>query len=131
MGPQLAGFGAVFMLVVACFVFFSSSPSIVVSPKYFVFGAKTFLYENIESIVIDEKKMTCTVKSRHGNAILIRAQKFTTDARKEWKIENNKHEKFYKVVTKIVGYAKSENPRIGLKVDNADRFKNNAAAADV
>jgi len=59
---------------------------------------------------------------RNGGQITLLAEKFQSNANKEWKIKKNKQEKFIKVVTKILDRGLAENDQLVLKVINGDYF---------
>lgn len=116
----------VFSLLVLAFIsamLFSSGPGIIISSKYFVFGKKTFMYENVASIFIDEKNLKFILKNNTGKTVHIVADNFNTNANKEWKIKNNKRKKFINVISKITDYALKENASLVIDVVNADHFK--------
>ena len=119
--------GVAAVCLVAFFVlsvkFFITTISIMVSSNCLIFGSSVVVYENIKSITVDEDKKLFSLKRKNGKRIIISAEKFTTNARKEWKIEANKQDKFYKVISKILDSALSENPDILINVIAADRFK--------
>lgn len=120
-------FGVLLFLMILLGVFalkyVISSTGIIVSTKYLVFGNHVVVYDNIKLITIDENKKRCGVRRKNDKRLVIAAEKFTTNARKGWKVKKNKEEKFYKVVTKILDSALAENPNIIVQIIDADRLK--------
>lgn len=116
-------FGAMACMVFLYFFIAGKGPGIIVSSKYFVYDTKAILYENVELILVDEAKLLFTLKHIDGSVVHLHANKFLSNANKEWKIKKNKQEKFYKVITKIIDSALRENKTMTLAVRNVSRLK--------
>ena len=120
--PIAAIFVSIFVLIALASLFAANGPALIIASRYFVFGKKTILYKNIVSISIDEAKWLMLLTRRNGGQITLLAEKFQSNANKEWKIKKNKQEKFIKVVTKILDRGLAENDQLVLKVINGDYF---------
>jgi hypothetical protein len=85
-------------------------------------GLKVIHYGNLQKIVIDEKRLTCVLRSHGGHTIAIEAEKFPTGARKEFKVKRNRANKFYKAVEAILNHVDQSQPGL-ISILHADQLK--------
>ena len=86
---------------------------VVISADYFFMGGRVYLFRNIKRLKKDESELIIEMKD--GRCCQIKKENFPTSARKDFKIEKNKKEKFEKVSSKIVERVKSINPEAMIK----------------
>lgn len=92
---------------------------IILYERYFMVNSNYIHYLGINKIEKDDKKGRLVVKYFIGDkkeGVVIKREKFPTNARKDFKIEANRRAKFEKVSEKIISYAKAANPDIEVIV---------------
>ncbi|THB73118.1 MAG: hypothetical protein D6B28_04280 [Gammaproteobacteria bacterium] len=109
-------FLTVAVIVVSSVVFYalnSRNEVVIVSTDYFFLGGRVYLYRNIKRAIKDASLLVLEMSD--GRCCKIECEKFPTGARKDWKIEKNKKEKYEKVANKILEKVKSQNPQAPVK----------------
>ena len=86
---------------------------VIISADYFFMGGRVYLYRNIKRFKKDQSELIIEMKD--GRCCQIKKESFPTSARKDFKIEKNKKEKFDKVSSKIIERVKAINPQVTIK----------------
>lgn len=77
-------------------------PGLVIAPRYLIAGEQILYYATVARAVVDRSRQTLTLVSDRGRQLVIEAERFPTNARKEFKIKANKAAKFDKALAKIL-----------------------------
>ncbi len=113
--------GVIWLLIFAVLAY--SPSSITVSNDYLIFGEQLIYFANIAKVVVDEQALSCRIKSRNNKIVMIEADKFPTNARKDFKIKRNKADKFYKVVTKVLAGCQDHLEAEAIQIHNPKQLK--------
>lgn len=76
--------------------------ALLIAPRYLIVGEQIVYYATVAKAVVDRQRQTLTLVSDKGKRLVIEAERFPTNARKDFKIKANKTAKFDKVVAKIL-----------------------------
>lgn len=93
-----------------------SNYKIFVGNRYIIIGEKIIYYSNLAEIQISNNgSRNYEMISKTNKRYKIELDRFPTNARKSWKIEKNKKEKFEKITTKISNNIQKLSPNISIK----------------
>jgi hypothetical protein len=108
---------AVFLLIVTLLVFFNTSKTIMVGPRYLICGEQIVYFANITRVKIDGSKGTLRLTSLDGSALTLERSKFPTNARKADKIKRNQAAKFSKVAKNLSERVRKAAPEAVIESD--------------
>ena len=86
--------------------------SLIIAPRYLIVGDGIIYYSNVAKAQLDRKRQVLTLTSEKGKRLAIEAEKFPTNARKDFKIKANKTAKFDKACEKILARLSGVTPDI-------------------
>lgn len=76
--------------------------NLVIAPRYLIVGETIIYFSTVSKALVDRQKQILTLISDKGKRVVIEAERFPTNARKDFKIKANKTAKFDKVVAKVL-----------------------------
>ncbi len=85
---------------------------LVIAPRYLILGDSILYYSTIAKAQLDRQRQILTLISERGKRLTIEAERFPTNARKEFKIKANRTAKFDKAVEKILARISGVAPDI-------------------
>lgn len=80
----------------------SMRKTLVIAPRYLIVGEQIVYYAAVAKVVVDRNKQTLTLISDKGKQLVVEAERFPTNARKDFKIKANKTAKFDKTCEKVL-----------------------------
>ncbi|GEM_PF-1387180 len=86
--------------------------TLIIAPRYLIVGDGIIYYSTVAKAQLDRRKQVLTLISEKGRRLTIEAEKFPTNARKDFKIKANKTAKFDKVCEKVLGRLSGVTPDI-------------------
>ncbi len=86
--------------------------SLVIAPRYLIVGDTIIYFSTVAKAQLDRRRQVLTLLSEKGKRVMIEAEKFPTNARKDAKIKANKSAKFDKVSEKILGRLTGVTPEV-------------------
>ncbi len=112
-------FIGVVITIILSSILFSRHNHIAVFPRFFIIGDTVILYRNVSNLLIKGSMGTALlIETKNGEKYSIKMTKFTSNARKSWKIEKHKKDKFTKVVTKILEKCTDLSEGVSINVQN-------------
>ena len=87
-----------------------SRKTLIISPRYLIVGEQIVYYATVSRAVVDRHKQTLTLTSDKGKRVVIEAERFPTNARKDFKIKANKTAKFDKACEKVLARLQGVTP---------------------
>ncbi len=85
---------------------------LVIAPRYLILGDSILYYSTVTKAQLDSQRQILTLISERGKRLTIEAERFPTNARKEFKIKANRTAKFDKAVEKILARISGVTPDI-------------------
>lgn len=93
-----------------------SNHKIFIGNRYVIIGEKIIYYNNLAGIQISgDGSRIYEMISKTNKSYKIELDRFPTNARKSWKIEKNKKDKFEKITTKISNNIQKRAPHVSIK----------------
>lgn len=86
--------------------------TLIIAPRYLIVGDGIIYYSSVAKAQLDRQRQVLTLTSEKGKRLIIEAEKFPTNARKDFKIKANKTAKFDKVCEKILARLSGVTPDI-------------------
>ena len=86
--------------------------TLIIAPRYLIVGDGIIYYSSVAKAQLDRKRQVLTLFSEKGKRMTVEAEKFPTNARKEFKIKANKTAKFDKACEKILARLSGVTPDI-------------------
>ncbi|MCE1227172.1 MAG: hypothetical protein LWW87_11900 [Geobacteraceae bacterium] len=86
--------------------------TLIIAPRYLIVGDGIIYYSSVAKAQLDRKRQVLTLFSEKGKQLTIEAEKFPTNARKDFKIKANKTAKFDKACEKILSRLSGVTPDI-------------------
>lgn len=93
----------------------SSNKKILVGNRYVIIGEKIIYYNNLAGVELSDGSSSYEMITKNNKRYKIEMNKFPTNARKSWKIEKNKKDKFEKITAKISENISKCAPSINIK----------------
>ncbi len=84
--------------------------ALIIAPRYLIVGEAIIYYNTVAKAQVDRHRQVLTLVSERGKRVLIEADRFPTNARKDFKIKANKKAKFDKTVEKILARLQGVTP---------------------
>jgi hypothetical protein len=84
--------------------------NLIIAPRYLIVGEVIIYYSTVSKAQVDRHRQVLTLVSERGKRVLIEAERFPTNARKEFKVKANKKAKFDKAVEKILARLQGVTP---------------------
>ncbi len=84
--------------------------TLIISPRYLIVGEQIVYYATVSKAIVDRHKQTLTLVSGKGKQVVIEADRFPTNARKDFKIKANKTAKFDKACEKVLSRLQGVTP---------------------
>ncbi len=85
---------------------------LVITARYLIVGNSILYYNTVARVQLDRHRQVLTLVSEKGRRLTIEAEKFPTNARKDFKIQANKTAKFDKACEKILARLSGVTPEI-------------------
>lgn len=108
-------FSLLLLVPVVVFVYVKRSgcnKPLLIAGRYLILGERIIYYRAVISATLDKKHQILTLFADKGKSVVIAADKFPTNARKDFKIKANRTAKFNKVSDKIISRLKAYSPDI-------------------
>jgi len=86
--------------------------ALIIAPRYLIVGDGIIYYSSVVKAQLDRRKQVLTLVSEKGKRMTVEAERFPTNARKDFKIKANKTAKFDKVCEKILPRLSGVTPDI-------------------
>lgn len=86
--------------------------TLIIAPRYLIVGDGIIYYSSVAKAQLDRKRQVLTLISEKGKRLIIEAERFPTNARKDFKIKANKTAKFDKACEKILARLSGVPPEI-------------------
>ncbi len=86
--------------------------TLIIAPRYLIVGDGIIYYSSVAKAQLDRKRQVLTLFSEKGKRLTVEAEKFPTNARKDFKIKANKTAKFDKACEKILARLSGVTPDI-------------------
>lgn len=86
--------------------------TLIIAPRYLIVGDGIIYYNSVAKAQLDRKRQVLTLFSEKGKRMTVEAEKFPTNARKDFKIKANKTAKFDKACEKILARLSGVTPDI-------------------
>ena len=86
--------------------------TLIIAPRYLIVGDGIIYYSSVAKAQLDRQRQVLTLTSEKGKRLAIEAEKFPTNARKDFKIKANKTAKFDKACEKILARLSGVTPEI-------------------
>lgn len=86
--------------------------TLIIAPRYLIVGDGIIYYSSVAKAQLDRKRQVLTLFSEKGKRMTVEAEKFPTNARKDFKIKANKTAKFDKACEKILARLSGVTPDI-------------------
>ncbi|MDK9717587.1 MAG: hypothetical protein OEL57_06705 [Trichlorobacter sp.] len=86
--------------------------SLLIASRYLIVGEQIIYYGTVAKAQLDRQRQVLTLISEKGKRLTIEAEKFPTNARKDFKIKANKTAKFDKVCEKVLTKLSGVTPEI-------------------
>jgi len=90
---------------------YNSRNQIILSSSYLILGDHVIYLRTITELIDSFDGDQLILKTRDGSVYSIAASRFTTNARKEWKIKKNQMNKFLKISGKIKKFTAASSPK--------------------
>lgn len=84
--------------------------TLIIAPRYLIVGDGIIYYSSVAKAQLDRRKQILTLISEKGKRLTVEAERFPTNARKDFKIKANKTAKFDKAVEKILSRLQGVSP---------------------
>lgn len=86
--------------------------TLIIAPRYLIVGDGIIYYSSVAKAQLDRKRQVLTLFSEKGKRMTVEAERFPTNARKDFKIKANKTAKFDKACEKILARLSGVTPDI-------------------
>jgi hypothetical protein len=98
--------------IVVCLVRAGMRKTLIIAPRYLIVGEGIIYYNTVAKAQVDRQRQTLTLVTERGKRLVIEAERFPTNARKDFKIKANKTAKFDKAVEKILSRLSGVTPEV-------------------
>lgn len=92
----------IFLFIVSLLVFFSTSKTVMVGPRYLICGTRIVYFANVSRVDLDHDQGNLRLTSLDGSTLSLERSKFPSNARKADKIQRNQAAKFAKVAKNLI-----------------------------
>jgi hypothetical protein len=98
--------------IAVCLVRAGMRKTLIIAPRYLIVGEGIIYYNTVAKAQLDRHRQVLTLISERGKRLVIEAERFPTNARKDFKIKANKTAKFDKAVEKILSRLSGVTPEV-------------------